>query len=367
MSNCILILSPLMHRGEMQIRIDFPHNPAIVSIIKPLGAYYTGSHKCWYIADTVTNRHALKNLPTVSIDTSAFASKVLDKKTSAFISLSSEVIQAINKLVQWMQSKRYSDSTISTYTDAAKTFLKFYHDKPLQAITNDDIIRFNNEYILKNELSASYQNQVVNALKLFFKVVENKTIDIDIIHRPRRTKLLPNVLSKEEVKLLLSVTENIKHKAALSLIYACGLRRSELLNLRIKDVDAKRGLLIIRQAKGMKDRVAPLPQNLVELLRGYYGVSKPKLWLFEGWQTGEKYSGKSLENILKKSITFAKLNKPVTLHWLRHSYATHLLEAGTDLRYIQEILGHKSSKTTEIYTHVSSKELGRIKSPFEDL
>jgi integrase/recombinase XerD len=153
----------------------------------------------------------------------------------------------------------------------------------------------------------------------------------------------------------------------LSLIYACGLRRGELLNLKPTDIDSKRGLLIIKQAKGRKDRITPISNKVIEMLRGYYKMFKPKVWLFEGQNPGEQYSEKSLQNVLKQALVKAKINKPVTLHWLRHSYATHLLEAGTDLRIIQELLGHKSSKTTEIYTHVSTKSLQKIKSPFDDL
>ncbi|MBW6498439.1 MAG: tyrosine-type recombinase/integrase [Bacteroidales bacterium] len=160
---------------------------------------------------------------------------------------------------------------------------------------------------------------------------------------------------------------NIKHRAMLSLIYACGLRRSELLNLKPADVDSKRKLLIIRQAKGRKDRVAGLPESIIEMLREYYKEEKPKVWLFEGQEKGERYSATSLQKVLQNSVSKAGIKKPVSLHWLRHSFATHLLESGTDLRYIQELLGHKSSKTTEIYTHVSTKSLEKIKSPFDDL
>jgi integrase/recombinase XerD len=153
----------------------------------------------------------------------------------------------------------------------------------------------------------------------------------------------------------------------LSLIYACGLRRSELLNLTLKDIHSDRKLLVIRQSKGKKDRIVPISDNIIEMLRFYYKIFKPKLWLFEGQQVGSQYSEKSLENVLKQSLAKASITKPVTLHWLRHSYATHLLESGTDLRYIQELLGHSSSRTTEIYTHVSTKSIQQIKSPFDDL
>ena len=153
----------------------------------------------------------------------------------------------------------------------------------------------------------------------------------------------------------------------LSLIYSCGLRRSELLNLKPADIDSKRGIVIIRQSKGKKDRIAPLSPKILEMLREYYMGYKPKTWLFEGQNENTKYDERSLSNVLKQALTKSRISKPVSLHWLRHSYATHLLESGTDLRYIQELLRHSSSKTTEIYTHVSTKSLQQIKSPFDDL
>lgn len=175
------------------------------------------------------------------------------------------------------------------------------------------------------------------------------------------------MLSKEEVKAILNAHKNIKHRMMLSLIYSCGLRRSELLNLKPNDIDSKRNLIMIKQSKGRKDRIVQLSEKILAMLRLYYQLERPKVWLFEGQQPGVQYSEKSLESVLKQALAKAKIKKPVSLHWLRHSYATHLLEAGTDLRFIQELLGHSSSKTTEIYTHVSTKSIQNIKSPFDDL
>ena len=183
------------------------------------------------------------------------------------------------------------------------------------------MIIYNNEYIIKNNLSASFQNQIVNALKLFFITVRETKIEINKIHRPKRAKLLPNVLSKEEIKLILNAHSNIKHKSMLSLIYSCGLRRSELINLKPTDIDSKRGIVIIRQAKGKKDRIAPLSPKILEMLREYYTGYKPKTWLFEGQNIGEHYSEQSLQSVLKQALQKVGITKPVTLHWLRHSYA----------------------------------------------
>ena len=267
----------------------------------------------------------------------------------------------------YMNFRRYSQNTIKTYADALEVFFRFYKDQAPESLNIEDIINFNTSYILKKNLSASYQNQVINAIKLFYRNRFNRAMEVDFIQRPRREKRLPNVLSKNEVKSILEAPTNLKHRAMLSLIYACGLRRSELLNLTLKDILSDRNLLFIRQSKGKKDRVVPISIKLIEILRDYYKAFKPKTWLFEGQEVGKKYSERSIQLVLNQAVEKAKIVKPVSLHWLRHSYATHLLESGTDLRYIQELLGHSSSRTTEIYTHVSTRNLQQIRSPFDDL
>lgn len=291
--------------------------------------------------------------------------KMINRKqnTKEKYSVPDEIRSGLLEFKLWMQHKRYSKSTIKTYLDAAKSFIMFIHPKPMREADNNDMVRYVNEYIIKNNLSFAYQNQVVNACKLFFKEVIKSRLDVDKLKRSRREHKLPNVLSKSEIALILNAHNNVKHKTMLSLIYACGLRRSELLNLKPADVDSKRGLLIIRQGKGRKDRITPISEKIIIMLREYYKMYRPGVWLFEGQTKGEQYSAESLQSILKQALTKTKINKPVTLHWLRHSYATHLLEAGTDLRYIQELLGHKSSKTSEIYTHVSTKSIQKINYP----
>ncbi len=342
--------APLKHRDENRIALYFKKNQELIQQVKQIrGARWSQQKKLWHIPDTIENRIQFELQP------------------QHIQQLSLEAIHYLEKFKQWLQSKRYSPNTINTYCEALKTFLLFFPEKNIPEIDNNDVILFNINYILDKKLSESYQNQIVNAIKLFFKIVFDTKIDIDKIHRPKRAKVLPNVLSKEEVKLILNAHSNLKHKTMLSLIYSCGLRRSELLNLKPADIDSKRGIVIIRQSKGKKDRITPLSQKILELLREYYIVHKPKIWLFEGVKSGEPYSEKSLQSVLKQALHKVSITKPVSLHWLRHSFATHLLESGTDLRYIQELLGHNSSKTTEIYTHVSTKSLQQIKSPFDDL
>ena len=281
--------------------------------------------------------------------------------------LAEETQAQIHKFREWMQQKRYSPNTIKTYSEAINTFFEYFHQKSVLEITNADLTDFNHNYIIKYSYSAAYQNQGINGVKLFFTFSRSLKFEVEQAERPRREHKLPNVLSKQEVATVINAPTNLKHKTMLSLIYACGLRRSELLSLKPGNIESKRHLLIILNAKGKKDRVVPISDKVIVMLREYYKVYKPKVWLFEGRKAAEQYSEVSLQKVLKKALATSKITKPVSLHWLRHSYATHLLEAGTDLRYIQELLGHKSSKTTEIYTHVSEKSLQRIKSPFDDL
>lgn len=340
----------ISHNGEKRIAVYFEKNKELIERIKKLeGSLWSQSLKVWHLPNTEKYR-------------SQFKIKFPETKL-----INEEGIEAITKFTLWLRSKRYSEKTIITYCDGLKSFLVFYNKKPIQSITNEDVIIFNNEYIIKNKLSESYQNQIVNAIKLYFKIIRETKIDIEKIHRPKRAKTLPNVLSKEEVKAILEAPTNLKHKMMLSLIYSCGLRSGELLALEPKHIDSKRNIVLLKNSKGKKDRIAPLSPKILELLRSYYLMYKPVKYLFEGNIVGEPYSEKSLQQVMKQSIQKANISKPATLHWLRHSFATHLLESGTDLRYIQELLGHSSSKTTEIYTHVSTKNIQQIRSPFDDL
>jgi integrase/recombinase XerD len=366
MNNSILIQQRLID-SRHRLTLRFPYDAGLIRKAKEIDGYrYSKSLRAFhYPCDALTFQRIREAFPGAGgLKTFAECAMTPRQEKSVLLPAAEEKIK---QLRYWMRSRRYSESTICTYSDALRSFLKFYREKEICEITNDDVIRFNNEIILQQRLSASYQNQVVNAVKLFFRTVENRALDVDVIHRPKRPKLLPNVLGKEEVKLILNAHGNLKHRAMLSLIYSCGLRRSELLALKVGDVDANRNLLIIRHAKGRKDRIAPLSDKTLGLLRDYITAYRPENWLFEGQAKNEPYSETSLAAILKQALEKSGISKPVSLHWLRHSYATHLLEAGTDLRYIQEILGHSRSTTTEIYTHVSTRSLQKVISPFDSL
>jgi integrase/recombinase XerD len=349
---CSMSFSPLTvrkvhHRNADHWALEFEYDAATVAAIKKLpGAQWSKTHNAWLVAPTPHNGKKLRaifHLPPTAVQ------------------------QEMLRFRTYLEAKRMSPNTVKSYVDALKIFLTFFKDKAPANITDADAQRFFHEYAHGGDISISYQRLIVNAIKHYYAKVEHRKLNIERLVLPRKNKILPNVLSKEEIQLILRALDNIKHKAMLCLIYSCGLRRSELINLRFEHVDSQRGILIIKQAKGRKDRIAPLPKFIVEMLRTYYKEYRPQQWLFEGQRAGEQYSEQSLQSVFKQALAKSGVKKPATLHWLRHSYATHLLEGGTDLRYIQELLGHQSSKTTEVYTHVSTKKLTDIKSPIEGM
>jgi len=254
-----------------------------------------------------------------------------------------------------LRYKNYSPRTIDVYKSYLKNFLQYNNIKDPYQVTTNQIVKFLESH---NFTSTSQQNQYIGCLKLFAKYILNKKdIHLSKIERPRKEKKLPRVIDGELIKERLSKIQNLKHKAILTLTYSVGLRVSEVANLKIEDIDSKRMLIHIKNAKGKKDRIVPLSQTVLELLREYWREYKPKEYLFNG-QTNNKYSTGSCQKIYKRYI-----DNTSSIHTLRHSSATNLIENGTDLRIIQKILGHSSSKTTEIYTHVSNELLNKINLP----
>lgn len=357
-------------RSKPKVLLEFPFDFQLKELVKTIpGADWKPSLKAWTIpySDSVISDLLALFKGKAWLNYGEFKKVKLEPEPEALPSLHSELEKEISLFSDWMRNRRYSESTVKNYSGSLSLFFRFTGNKNPEQITIEDLESFHKNYIISRKYSASFQSLVINAVKLYFSNRLKRNLEPSEIERPKQPRLLPHVLSKEDVKALLTAHSNIKHRTMLSLIYACGLRKGELLNLKLEDIDPKRGLLRVNQGKGKKDRLVPIGEKIVDLLDEYRKYEKPKMYLFEGTVLGQPYSGKSLENVLNQAVEKSGLSKKPTLHWLRHSYATHLLENGTDLRYIQELLGHKSSKTTEIYTHVSTRSLQKIKSPFDEL
>lgn len=265
-----------------------------------------------------------------------------------------------------LRELRYSENTIKTYKNAFEEFINYYFRFDIKQLDEPQIISFLRYLVTERKVSQSYQNQAINAIKFYYERVLGGQRKFYFIERPIAEKALPTVLSMVEVSEILRNTVNIKHKAVLMVAYSAGLRVSEVVNLKLSDIDSERKQIRIEQGKGKRDRYTLLSDKALETLRAYFKLYKPHFWLFEG-ASSKQYSVRSLQEILQTSAKKAKIMKKVSMHTLRHSFATHLLESGTDLRYIQSLLGHSSSKTTEIYTHITTKGFDQIKSPLDGL
>lgn len=267
-------------------------------------------------------------------------------------------------LYDYMERKAYSKDTIRSYLSHLKCF--FDYSKGSLEVETVNIYMLH--LIRERKSSYSHCNQVINAIKLYAKIASNVDYKKYIYYpRPKTEKKLPKVLSKEEIKGLFDVVTNNKHKCELMLAYSCGLRVSEVSNIKITDIDSSRMVVTINQGKGRKDRITTLSPKMLEELRNYYKEYHPRHWLFENPEQTGPISKRTLQVIFNNAKAKANIRKTATFHSLRHSYATHLLEAGVDLRYIQELLGHANSKTTERYTHVSTRSLLNITNPLDSL
>ena len=346
-----ILLSEGFYTEKPVVFIDFEFNWEIINLIKSYSkARYISKNKRWFIRKELFNYYEVVILFGGKFDLNS-------DQLQVFFS-TPENYKAI------LKRKRYSENTIKTYTNYFEDFTAYFSNKDISDITTEEINDYILELINSRNISVSQQNQRINAIKFYYEKVLNRQKQYYLIERPRTAIKLPNVLSKEEISRLIKTIDNIKHKCIISAIYSAGLRRSEVLNIKPEDIDSHRMLIKISGGKGNKDRYTLLSVKLLDDLRIYYKEYKPEKWLFEG-QNGGKYSPESVAKILKKALLKSGIRKRVTPHTLRHSFATHLLEQGIDLRYIQELLGHSNSKTTEIYTHVSNKHLGQIKSPLD--
>jgi site-specific recombinase XerD len=296
------------------------------------------------------------------------ASEIISQLRDAHIKNNKLHVEVPAVYIQKLEVMRYSKSTMKHYVLCLGEFIAYfeYKNQKIDNLTSADILMYMNYRVNVDGISESYQNQLINAVKFYYEKVLGHDRERYVIDRPRSTYKLPTVFSEEEVAEILKQVRNKKHYAMLVTIYSAGLRVSELINLKVNDIDSKLNVIWIRAAKGKKDRSTLLSERTLHILRAYYKAYRPKHYLFEGMD-GKPYSARSIQNILKKAMQEAGIKKKGSVHTLRHSFATHLLENGVDLRYIQFLLGHVSPKTTEIYTHVSTKKLSKITSPFDRL
>lgn len=346
-------IKPGLHGKVSVIWISFPYNREKIDKVKAFQAKWSRTNKCWYVPD---NKH-FRTL--FGIEEQPVGKSVVTRM--------SEINgQALQRMKEVLQMKAYSPSTIKTYLTEFAQLLYILKAVPVDTLTHDKL----RGYILYciNELKVS-ENRLhsrLNAFKFYFEQVLGRSDFFAEIPRPKKPSSLPKVFSRKEIERIFLVVTNPKHLLMLRLCYGMGLRVSEVANLKVSDINSGRMQVLIEAAKGKKDRYVPLPVSVLDPLRYYYREYKPKFYLFEG-QYGGKYSIRSVQTVFKNAMKKAKVNKPVGIHGLRHSYATHLLEYGTDMTFIQKLLGHNDIKTTQIYARVSNARLAEIVSPLDRL
>lgn len=361
-------LARFEHRGKHCISLRFPFDTGIKAhLLKANFIRWTKTHGCFYIEDRQGELQRLIGhcRGTVWLE---LADLKQNKRPvpSLRTKFPEELMQKLAVFEAWMQQKRYQKTTVKTYLSFVRNFFSYHPGLAWDGITREFITRYNHEHFIQKKKSYSAQNQWINAIKLYLKVHALDVGELKEIERPRKSTYLPDVLTPEEVKQILEQTPNIKHCTLLMLIYSCGLRIGETLNLRLQDIQQEEGLIYIRGGKGNKDRRVPLSPRISTQLQAYFQSYRPRHYVFEG-QKGDRYTERSASQVLKRAVEKVGIPKRVTLHTLRHSYATHLTRKGVNIQYLQEILGHNSPKTTMIYTHLSGKDIRDIRSPLDDL
>jgi integrase/recombinase XerD len=386
-----ILLKPIIHHGEEQIGIFFSKDGELnLEVRKMKGVKWSQTHACWYLP---LNKGSLKTITETlgsrtSLDTSAL-NAYLNKRTavastlitsdqrnadklvvaSSAWKLSKENLEELRKFVEQLKLKVYSPSTIKTYRNEFLQLLQLLKTKPVNELTTDELRRYFVYCLEKLKLTENTLHSRINAVKFYFEQVVGREKFFWEIPRPKKPLILPKVLNEEEIGRLFRALANKKHKAMLFTIYSAGLRVSELVHLRINDIDSVRMQIRIEQAKGKKDRYVGLSPVLLDILRNYLKLynPKPKIFLFESEQTFTAYPTRTVQKIFTDAKNRAGINKAVGIHVLRHSFATHLLERGVDIHYIKELLGHFDIKTTERYLHVSNRQLVNIVSPLDDM
>jgi site-specific recombinase XerD len=359
----IIIYTPQPRSQRFKIFIPYGMKQEREWLKKVNSTFYHYNQKLWSIINTAENKKLIATTFKGKYIVQSIGNKPPEPVKTQ---LNDKILEALAMCEQKFVLKSLSPSTIKNYLSPLTNFFSFFRERDFKELTKEEIEGYVYHLKSKYKISDTKQNTVINAIKAYYEHVLGKPREYYEIQRPNQSKTLPNVFSKEEITKILSHTTNIKHSAILMTIYSSGLRISEAINLRVKDIHSDEGYLFIKDSKGKRDRKTILSPVLLKALRRYYVNYKPSYWLFEG-QEGGQYSTKSIQQILRKAIEKAGVNPWGTVHTLRHSFATHLLQEGVNLRMIQSMMGHASSKTTEIYTHVLAVNNKTVKSPLDFL
>ncbi|NJW53639.1 tyrosine-type recombinase/integrase [Salinimicrobium oceani] len=365
-----VFLTPLLYKGAWQISVKFPFDLYISSTLKKLKIMkWSNHHGCYYAPWTAENKRLIYSrlrVMDVFVDYSEiqnFAIPIKQEPVKQPV-FSRKQKKVLHEYVAYLRGQRLSESSVRTYYNFVLKLVDHVGERPYADLKPRDIELFIEQRIAAENYALSTHRQCISAIKHFFDLYTSESIDTSEIKRPHKSRYLPTVLAKEEVISLLRVTRNLKHRAILAMIYSGGLRIGELLELKLAHIDVMRRQIMIKNSKGRKDRVVVLAESMLPLLNNYLMTYMPKEYFTEG-QAGGPYSAQSIRTFLQESCRRAGIRKKVTPHTLRHSYATHMLENGIDLRYIQELLGHSKPETTMIYTHVSRKDILKIESPLD--
>lgn len=343
------------HKGKEVIFIHFERNLEMNQRIRKLaGVKWSNTKKAWYVLDSAFYRDKFKLSPKNPIG----------KEVLSHIDSVNQ--PSLSKLVETLQLRAYSHSTITTYRNEFAQLLYILKDKNVDELDATQLRSYFLYCINSLKLSENTLHSRINAVKFYFEQVLKREKFFFEIPRPKKPSILPKVISTKDIKKLFEVTTNIKHNTMLKLCYGMGLRVSEIVALKIKDIDSERMQVFIERGKGKNDRYVNLPESILLQMREYFKEYKPKIYLFEG-QYGGMYSVRSAQQVFKDALEKANINKAIGIHGLRHSYATHLMESGTDVMFIQKLLGHRDIKTTLRYVHVSKKEVKNIKSPLDSI
>jgi site-specific recombinase XerD len=357
--------SLISHKGESRISVTFPFNNLLNNKMKKVeGAKWSSSLKCWHLPDNTENRKKCK-LPQQHVAT-LIPQTLLQTNKSALAYLSKNNNGQMQNFLMQLQLKAYSPSTIRTYKNEFGQFLYLLKSIPAQNLQPEHLQRYL-LYCLQHGVAENTVHSRINALKFYYEQVLHKEKMFFEIPRPKKPMLLPGVFNKEEIASILNSVSNLKHKTILMLAYACGLRVSEVVSININDIDSKRMIIHLHGAKGKKDRVVNISPTLIVMLREYYKQYKPTEYLFEGQYARQHYSSRSIQLVLQEVKKRAGITRPGSMHQLRHSFATHLLDKGIDVVMIQRLLGHNDLKTTIRYLHVTNRDLQKVISPLEDI